>query len=156
VKILFIAATTTDLTLRTDAEVRAISQNAWFSLGRHGVGLHFERRPNRSSELLVLRCAARGKVWEVSLDRVPKARFSRLEEAVEAADYELQRMGRGAASSARPDAAWRQRSAQAAGSGGESGSRAIAAGMLRAPVTRAEALQQAVWARVHGRPLPRG
>ena len=33
------------LTLEANDEVRAISANAWFSLGRHGLGLHFERRP---------------------------------------------------------------------------------------------------------------
>ena len=40
---------------RADHEVRAISGNAWFSLGRHGVGLHFERRPGRPSEVVVLK-----------------------------------------------------------------------------------------------------
>jgi superfamily II DNA or RNA helicase len=95
------AASFNPLTLETDAEVRAISANAWFSLGRHGIGLHFERRPGRHAELLVLRRAARGKAWEVTLDGKPVARFSRLEEAVQAADYEIARMGRSVSASAR-------------------------------------------------------
>ena len=43
------AANFDPLTLEADVEVRAISGNALFSLGRHGVGLHFQRRPGRAS-----------------------------------------------------------------------------------------------------------
>ncbi len=104
------AASFDPLSLATDVEVRAISGNAWFSLGRFGVGLHFERRPGRSSEVLVLRRpgAARGKVWEVTLDGKVKDRFSRMEDAVQAVDYEITRMGRGASASARDSASWRR------------------------------------------------
>ena len=120
------AAAFDPLTLHTDAEVRAISANAWFSLGRHGVGIHFERRPGRPSEIVVRKCGARGKVWEVSLDGKPKDRFSRMEDAVQAADYEIGRMGRAVAASASPVASWRRDGA-------------------------AEALRLAVWKRVVGR-----
>jgi ATP-dependent helicase IRC3 len=120
------AAAFDPLTLHTDGEVRAISGNAWFSLGRHGVGIHFERRPGRTSEIVVLKRGARGKVWEVSLDGKPKDRFSRMEDAVQAADYEIGRMGRAVAASAREQASWRR--------GGI-----------------AEALRLAVWKRVIGR-----
>jgi len=113
------------LALTTDAEVRAISPNAWFSLGRHGVGLHFERFPDRPSEALVLRRAGRGKAWEVTLDGKATGRFSRMEEAVEAVDFELDRRGRRTAASARPTATWRP--------------------------GRAEALRLSVWNRVFGR-----
>ena len=65
------------LTLKIDADVRAISANAWFSLGRHGVGLHFERRPGIICEVTVLARAARGKRWEVSLDGRTKERDRR-------------------------------------------------------------------------------
>ncbi len=102
------AAAFDPLTLRTDAEVRAISANAWFSLGRHGVGIHFERRAGRPSEIVVLKRGARGKMWEVSVDEKPKERFSRMEEAVQAADYEIRRMGQAVAISARPQAPWRR------------------------------------------------
>lgn len=95
------------LGLRVDADVRAISDHAWSSLGRHGLVLHFEKRPGRISEALVVSRGARGKRWEVSLDGEPMARFSRIEEAVEAVDYEVSRMGGAARASALAGAAWR-------------------------------------------------
>jgi superfamily II DNA or RNA helicase len=131
------AASFDPLTLRTDAEVRAISPNAWFSLGRHGLGLHYERAPGRVVEVLVLRVAARGKAWEVMVDGRARARFSRVEEAVEAADYEIQRQGRGAAASALPEARWRAE---------------VPAGAADSSLGRSEILQRATWDRIHGRP----
>jgi hypothetical protein len=95
------------LGLTVDSDVRAISGNAWSSLGRYGLVLHFERHPGRIAEALVLSRGARGKRWEVALDGESMARFSRLEEAVEAVDYEVQRMGAAAQSSALAGAAWR-------------------------------------------------
>src|SRR5450755_1817231 len=62
------AASFDPLTLQADPEIRAISGNAWFSLGRHGLGLHFQRRPGTASVVLVLSHAARGKRWQVSFD----------------------------------------------------------------------------------------
>ena len=118
------AASFDPLTLRTDVEVRAISGNAWFSLGRHGLGLHFEKRPGRQNEVVVLKRAARGKMWEVSLDGKVMDRFSKIEDAVQAVDYEIGRMGRGCTASARAQASWR--------------------------AGRAEALRLAVWKRVVG------
>lgn len=120
------------LTLATDAEVRAISGNAWFSLGRHGVGLHFERRPAKTSEVVVVKRGARGKVWEVILDGKTKDRFSRMEDAVQAVDYEIGRMGRAAAASALERAPWRS-VPDATGT------------------PAAEALRLATWKRVTGR-----
>lgn len=120
------AAAFDPLTLHTDSEVRAISGNAWFSLGRHGVGIHFERRSGRPSEIVVLKRGARGKMWEVCLDGKPKQRFSRMEDAVQAADYEIARMGRAVAASATPQASWRRDGA-------------------------AEVLRLTVWKRVFGR-----
>lgn len=121
------------LGLPTDAEVRAISGNAWFSLGRHGVGLHFERRPGVVGEALVLARPGRGKRWEVLLDGRAKDRRSTLEEAVEAVDFELERLGPRVAASGRPHAAWRREG-------------------------RADALRSAAWDRVaraaSGRPDP--
>ena len=119
------------LTLRPAGDVRAISGNAWFSLGRHGVGLHFETRPGQPSEALVRKGAGRGKSWEVTLDGKTMDRFCRLEEAVEAVDFEVQRLGRRAELSARPEAAWR---------------------LAQSPEdakTLGEALQLAVWRRFH-------
>ena len=102
------AASFDPLTLEANEEVRAISANAWFSLGRHGLGLHFERRPGTAIEVVILRRAARGKRWEVSLDGKPKDRFSSIEAAVEAVDYEISRMGAHALASAREQASWRR------------------------------------------------
>ncbi len=96
------------LTQEVDVEVTAISRNAWASLGRHGLALHFERAAGHISEALVLSRAPRGKRWEVTLDGAVMARFSKLEEAVEAVDYELSRRGRAVESSARSGAPWRR------------------------------------------------
>lgn len=138
------AASFDPLTLKIDSEVRAISGNAWFSLGRHGVGLHFERRPGRTNEVLVLKQGARGKMWEIRLDGRPMDRYSRMEEAVQAVDYEIDRMGRSAAASARPDAHWRRSSVPEA-----------LAEILKAkprPVFLGEALRLSVWERTMASP----
>ena len=118
------------LTLEANEEIRAISANAWFSLGRHGLGLHFERRPGMASEFVILQRAARGKRWEVSLDGKPKDRFSSIEAAVEAVDYEIARMGARALASAREEASWRRGSSSR---------------------LSADALRLAVWQRVFGK-----
>jgi len=97
------------LTLRVDEDVRAISRNAWASLGRYGLVLHFERRPGRMGEALVSALArgGRGKRWEVQLDGKVVERFGVVEEAVQAVDYEVSRMGRAAQASALAGAGWR-------------------------------------------------
>lgn len=105
------------LTLAVDPEVFAISPNAWFSLGRYGLGLHFERARGRVSEVVVVRATAtvgprgrarRGKGWEVRVDDRAMDRYSVIEEAVQAVDFEIERMGRLTAASARPEAPWRK------------------------------------------------
>ena len=133
------AASFDPLTLRTHDDVRAISSHAWFSLGRHGVGLHF-LRAGRVSEVLVVRRAARGKCWEVVMDGRSMERFSRLEAAVEAVDFELDRMGRAAVLSAGAEAAWRRAPPEIAGDG---------PGPRRANL--GEALRLGVWRRFHAR-----
>ena len=120
------------LTLRPAGDVRAISGNAWFSLGRHGVGLHFQARPGQPCEALVRKIPGRGKTWEVTMDGKTMERFLRLEEAVEAVDFEIQSLGRGAELSARPESPWR-----------------LAAHSQEGPKTRGEALQLAVWRRFY-------
>jgi ATP-dependent helicase IRC3 len=103
------AASFDPLTRKTSAQVRAISRLGWFSLGRHGLALHFERRPGLTAAALVLRRGPRGKAWEVLLDGQSMARFSSVEEAVQAVDYEVERLGPLAAASALEDAPWRRR-----------------------------------------------
>lgn len=96
------------LTLRIDAGVRAISRNAWASLGRHGLLLHFEKKAGRLSEVVVSRSKARGKKWHVQMDGSLIERFSTIEEAVQAVDYEVGQLGRAAQASALEGAAWRR------------------------------------------------
>jgi superfamily II DNA or RNA helicase len=103
------------LALGVDAEVSAVSANAWESLGSRGLVLHVHwtkgaARAGRPSEVLVLdeRSVKKGgKRWRVSIDGVERARFSKLEEAVAAVDFEVDQRGRQAAASARANAAWR-------------------------------------------------
>ena len=107
------AASFDPLTLEAHEDVRAISGNAWFSLGRHGLGLHFEKRPGTTCEVTILARAARGKRWQVSIDGRVQEHFSNIEAAVEAVDYELARRGSRVALSARPEAPWRTAHAEA-------------------------------------------
>lgn len=101
------AAAFDPLTQAVHEDVRAISANAWSSLGRHGLALHFEAKAGRVSEALVRPVATRGKRWEVRVDGRSVARFSTVEEAVDAVDFEVQRRGRHASRSARAEAPWR-------------------------------------------------
>ena len=68
------------------------------------------------------------------MDGRPMERFSRLEAAVEAVDFELERMGRGAVLSAAPEAAWR---------------RTLPPGRTAGVTTLGEALRLSVWNRFH-------
>lgn len=132
------------LTQAVDPEVLAISRNAWASLGRYGLALHFERARGRVAEALVLSRGARGKRWEVSVDGAVVERFSAIEEAVQAVDYELHRMGRVVESSARPEAAWRR----AAVARERAEKAASARRGARVPTTLGEVLVLEAWATV--------
>ena len=55
------------LTLELDRDVRAISPNAWFSLGRHGVGLHYARATSVISSVTVLASEVACSIMMVSL-----------------------------------------------------------------------------------------
>lgn len=109
------AAAFDPLALGVDAEVGFVSAHAWESLGSRGLVLHVHwtksaARSGRATEVLVLdeRTARKGsKRWRVSVDGVEMARFSRIEEAVTAVDFEVERRGRQAAASARANAGWR-------------------------------------------------
>ncbi len=131
------------LTLRVDAEVRAISGNAWVSLGQLGLLLHFERRRGGLREALVLARGARGKRWEVSLDGEVMERFSTIEEAVQAVDYEVGRLGRAEAASALPGAPWRGAPAPP-----ELVEALPPVGPRRAEVSMEEAMRLSVWGRL--------
>lgn len=148
------AANFDPLTLRADADVRAISANAWFSLGRHGLGLHYEKRAGRTTEVLVLlrggggtrgKWGKRGKRWEVSLDGEVMEGFSTIEEAVQAVDYEIDRMGRARTESAREHASWRAAPAP------ENLVSVVPGSGRPRPSQLGEALQLAAWERIVGR-----
>ena len=87
----------------------------------------------------MLKHSERGKKWQVSLDGKEMARFSVIEEAVQAVDYEIDRRGRAAAASARPDAAWRHSPSSATPEAGAS------------TASLADTLRLAVWQRIIGR-----
>jgi ATP-dependent helicase IRC3 len=101
------------LTLEADPEVRAISPLDWHSLGRMGLVLHVLDQRSRVKTITILAKAARGKRWHVFIDGDRKERFSHVEQAVEAVDYEVGRMGRGTYASAHPAAHWRHEPASA-------------------------------------------
>ncbi len=109
------AAAFDPLALGVDPEVQAISRNRWESLGSRGVAIHVffgakAARRGALSEILVLDQGGRAgsRRWKVTVDGKEMARFSRMEQAVEAVDYEIGRRGREAAESARESAAWRR------------------------------------------------
>lgn len=95
------------LTRETDPGVRAISPLAWHSLGRAGLVLHVLRK-GKVVPILVVARASRGRRWHVEMAGEMKARFSHVEQAVEAVDYEVSQMGHATWRSAEPSAPWRQ------------------------------------------------
>lgn len=94
------------LTMEQREEAAAISPNAWLSLGRLGMMLHFHDRQGqlRSFDLRPEAPPRRGT--EVWLGDRMLARMSTMQAAIEAVDLELPEHG--AALSARPEAQWRQ------------------------------------------------
>lgn len=102
------AASFNPLTLDIHPEIMAISGNAWESLGSAGLALHV-LGPKGLQEITVINTRRRGRSrYQVAFDDEEKATFARIEEAVEAVDYELAALGEGVARSARPEAGWRQ------------------------------------------------
>ncbi len=146
------AASFDPLALRVDPEVVAISRNAWESLGRHGLSLHYEPRPGHLCEILVVCSRARQKKrWHVTVDGALVERFSTVEEAVQAVDYEVDRRGRAAAASAQHDAAWRLAPVPPA-----LAARVPPGRTGRKPATMGEAMTLLVWERVVGAAKPPG
>ena len=115
--------------------LRAISPLGWSSLGSRGLALHFEPRAGLVAEILVLSRGMRGKRWVVLWEGHEKARFSTIEEAVQAVDYEIEQRGSKTWHSALPTAPWRQ-----APIGRELEARAKAVRTARPPRNHAEAL----------------
>jgi superfamily II DNA or RNA helicase len=97
------------LTMELHPEVVAITTNGWFSLGQKGLGLHFwDHRENLcTATILKVQNKGRRKKYAVNIDDVEVATFSKIIDAVEAVDYEINRMGHIQRISARDDADWR-------------------------------------------------
>ena len=98
------------LTMELHPEVVAITANGWFSLGQKGLGLHFwDHRESlcTATILKVPKRKGRRKRYAVHIDEVEVATFTKIIDAVEAVDYEINRMGRIQRLSARDDADWR-------------------------------------------------
>ncbi len=107
------AAAFDPLSMDIDPAVRAISGNRWESLGAPGLALHFfrSRKAAADGRLSVIEVLDRGRGaqrWHVVLDGRKVAGFSKLEDAVEATDFEVHRMGRVAIVTALPEADWRR------------------------------------------------
>ncbi|MCB9781110.1 MAG: DEAD/DEAH box helicase [Alphaproteobacteria bacterium] len=101
------------LALGLDPEVLAISPNRWESLGARGLVLHAYWGPKAArrdllSEILVLDGGGRGRRWQVQVDGKEMARFSHVQQAVEAVDHEVGQRGPDSARSATERAAWRR------------------------------------------------
>ena len=96
------------LTMELHPDITAITGNGWFSLGKKGLALFFFRANGNICKAEIL---AKGKRkaerYHVFLDGVCKAKFSKIIAAVEAVDYEIEKMGRVPIITARDDADWR-------------------------------------------------
>ena len=93
------------LKLSLPSEVRAISQNGWVSLGQRGVALHYFKGDERLGELVIWLTSEPGvHRYSVMMNMREVARARSVEEGVEAADFELGRMGYLAVESAQYDA----------------------------------------------------
>ncbi len=96
------------LTMELHPEVVAITPNGWFSLGQKGLGLHYWNHREQLCTATILKIPRkRGKRYSVKLDNVEVATFTKVIDAVEAVDYEINRMGSIQRISARDDADWR-------------------------------------------------
>ncbi|MFT5430452.1 MAG: ATP-dependent helicase IRC3 [Myxococcota bacterium] len=101
------AAAFNPLTAVDIPDVRAISQLDWFSLGKSGLVLHVLKGSGVLT-ISVMKRATRGKKWHVEYDGKLMERFSELEQAVDAADYEVGRMGSNTFRSAYEHASWKR------------------------------------------------
>jgi len=93
------------LSQRIHPEIRAISGNGWFSLGSKGLGLHYWCSNGTLSLALILK---KGKQYKVIFNSKEVALFSKIIPAVEAVDYEIEKLGESETNSAHAESAWRQ------------------------------------------------
>ena len=96
------------LTMELHPEVVAITGNGWFSLGQKGLGLHYwDHRDNLCTATIVNLHRNRGTRYSVCINETEVATFSKIIDAFEAVDYEINQMGQIQRSTAREDADWR-------------------------------------------------
>ncbi len=100
------------LTMELHPEVVAITTNGWFSLGQKGLGLHYwDHRENLCTATILRKqgknSRGRRKRYAVHIDDVEVATFTKIIDAVEAVDYEINKMGKVQRLTARDDADWR-------------------------------------------------
>ncbi|MEC7987484.1 MAG: DEAD/DEAH box helicase family protein [Myxococcota bacterium] len=97
------------LTMELHPDVVAITPNGWFSLGKKGLGLYFFRKNGRLSKAEILNRGKRKKErYHILIDNQRVAAFSKILDAVEAVDYEIEQMGRTESNTAHDEAQWRQ------------------------------------------------
>lgn len=102
------AATFDPITMELDPEVAAISQYAWISLGRAGLALHYIAPNSRRAEFLILLTHDNNRPqYRILQNEKEVAIFTRLIDAVQAVDYELEQLGPDVQNSALPEAHWR-------------------------------------------------
>jgi ATP-dependent helicase IRC3 len=96
------------LTMELHPEITAITTNGWFSLGQKGLALHYFS-PNGSLQIAeVLRNKGkRSQRYQIEINGEKRAHFSRIIDAIEAVDYEIEQMGSLELQTARDDAIWR-------------------------------------------------
>lgn len=95
------------LTMELHPEITAITRNGWFSLGQKGLGLHFFDRYWKLHTVTILQNKKRGKRYQVQIDGNDRASFSKVIDAVEAVDFEINSMGPIPNQTALDDADWR-------------------------------------------------
>ena len=95
------------LTMELHPEITAITINGWQTLGEKGVALHFISKGKLSTALILRVGKSSRQRYQVFLNDSKVAHFSKLIDAVEAVDFEIDKMGLRESNSAREDAAWR-------------------------------------------------
>lgn len=95
------------LTMELHPEITAITRNGWFSLGQKGLGLHFFDRFWKLHTVTILQNKKKGKRYQVQIDGKDRASFTKIIDAVEAVDFEIESMGQIATLTALDDADWR-------------------------------------------------
>ena len=93
------------LTMELHPELVAITGNAWFSLGQIGLGLHYWDQHQKLCTATILRLRKNKYIVEINEEEV--ATFTKIIDAVEAVDFELNKSGKVQRMTALENADWR-------------------------------------------------